>query len=85
MREVLGFDFDFIDTSKYYKTIYLEFVSLDKTGTDIGYSVADKKTTVSLVFEETVDISAIETLLEGWIASVRPDLIDGDYKDNNYR
>jgi hypothetical protein len=87
MREVLGFDFDFIDTSKYYKTIYLEFVSLDKTGTDIGYSVADKKTTVSLVFEETVDISAIETLLEGWIASVRPDLIDinSDYKDNNYR
>jgi hypothetical protein len=85
MREVYGFEYDFIDSNKFYKTLYLEFVSTDKTGTSIGYTVADLKQTITLAFEEDTDITAIESLLEAWIGSVRPDLIDGDFRENNYR
>jgi len=84
-REIYGFDYDFIDSNKFYKTIYLEFVSSDKSATTIGYSVADQRETVTLVFEENTNITAIENLLEAWITSVRPDLIDSDFKDNAYR
>ena len=63
----------------------MEFVSSYKTGTTIGYTVSDQKTTVILAFPEDTDTSAFEAVLEGWITSVRPDLVDGDYKDNVYR
>lgn len=84
-REIFGFNYDFIDRAKSYKTYYLEFISSDKTGTTVGYTVADQKTTVIIAFPEGTDTSAFENLLEGWIATKRPDLIDGDYKDNVYR
>lgn len=84
-REIYGFNYDFIDRNKFYKTYYLEFESSDKTGTAIGYTVADQKTTVTIAFPEGTDTSAFEALLEGWIAAKRPDLIDGDYKDNVFR
>lgn len=84
-REIFGFNYEFIDRAKFFKTYYLEFISSDKSGTTVGYTVADQKTTVIIAFPEGTDTSAFENLLEGWIATKRPDLIDGDYKDNVYR
>lgn len=83
-REVYGFNYDFIKTNKQYKQFYLEFEALDKYNVNIPYG-NDMKTTVVFAFEDGVDTTAFESLLEGWIQSVRPDLIDADPHDNLYR
>jgi len=36
-------------------------------------------------FEEETDTTNFEKLLESWISSSRPDLIDSDPQDNLYR
>lgn len=84
-REVYGFNYDFIKTTKQYKQFYLEFESLDKYQVNIGYGGNDMKTTLVFAFEDGVDTTAFETILEGWISSARPDLIDADPHDNLYR
>jgi hypothetical protein len=84
-REVYGFNYDFIKTNKQYKQFYLEFEALDKYQVNIGYGGNDMKTTLVFAFEDGVDTTAFETILEGWISSARPDLIDADPHDNLYR
>ena len=83
-REIYGFNYDFIDRAKSYKTFYLEFELIEKGATVISRA-SDRKATVTIAFPEDVDTTTFENQLEGWITSVRPDLVDGDYKDNMYR
>lgn len=80
-REVYGYNYDFIKTNKQYKQFYLEFEALDKYNVNTPYG-NDMKTTIVFAFEQGVDTTAFENLLEGWIASARPDLIDADPHDN---
>lgn len=84
-REIYGYEYDFIKRNKYYKTFYLEFEALDKYTKNTGYGGMDIRTTVSFVFDEDVDTSNFEHLLESWIASARPDLTDGFDTTNLYR
>lgn len=83
-REVYGYNYDFIKTNKQYKQYYLEFEALDKANVNIPYG-NDMKTTIIFAFEECTDTTQFEALLEGWIQSARPDLLDADYHDNLYR
>lgn len=83
-REILGFNYDFIDRAKSYKTFYLEYELTEKAATALSRA-SDRKATVSIVFPEDVDTTTFENQLEGWITSVRPDLVDADLKDNIYR
>lgn len=76
-QEIFGFDYSFIDTSKFFKFYYLEFEMLDKYNKNTGYGGMDIRTTVVFAFPEEVDTLAFEQLLESWIASARPDLVDG--------
>lgn len=84
-REIYGYNYDFIKTNKFYKHFYLEFEALDKFNTSLGYGGNDFKQTIVFAFEEDTDTSNFEKLLEGWISSARPDLIDSDPQDNLYR
>lgn len=76
-QEIFGFDYSFIDTAKFYKFYYLEFEMLDKYNKNTGYGGMDIRTTVVFAFPEEVNTLAFEQLLESWIASARPDLVDG--------
>ena len=84
-REIYGYNYDFIKAGKFYKHFYLEFESLDKFFTSTGYGGNDFKQTVVFAFEEETDTTNFEKLLESWISSSRPDLIDSDPQDNLYR
>ena len=84
-REIFGYNYDFIDTSKYYKFFYLEFEAIDKYNKNTGYGGMDIRTTVTFAFPEDTNTTAFENLLESWINSARPDLIDADYRDSLYR
>jgi len=84
-REIYGYNYDFIKANKFYKHFYLEFESLDKFFTSTGYGGNDFKQTVVFAFEEETDTTNFEKLLESWISSSRPDLIDSDPQDNLYR
>lgn len=85
MREIHGYKYDFIKPDKYYKIFYLEFEALDKYFYNTGFGGNDFKQTVAIAFEEGIDTSAFENAIEGWINSVRPDLINADVQDNLYR
>ena len=84
-REINGYNYDFIKTNKFYKSFYLEFEALDKFFTSTGFGGNDFKQTIVISFEENQDTSDFEKLLESWISSSRPDLIDSDHQDNLYR
>jgi len=84
-REIYGYNYDFIKKNKYYKHYYLEFEALDKFFTATGFGGNDFKQTIVFAFEEDVNTTAFETLIESWINSERPDLIDSDTQDNLYR
>lgn len=83
-REINGYNYDFIKRNSYYKFYYLEFESVDKYDKFTNYA-NDMKVTVTWAFEETVDTTNFEKLLESWIGSVKPELIDSDYNDSQYR
>jgi hypothetical protein len=84
-REIYGYNYDFIKANKFYKHFYLEFEALDKFFTSTGFGGNDFKQTIVFAFEEDVDTTNFEKLLESWISSSRPDLIDSDTQDNLYR
>jgi len=84
-REIYGYKYDFIKKDKFYKNYYLEFESMDKFERNLGYGGNDFRQTIVFAFEETVDTTQFENMLESWIQSTRPDLIDSDVKDNLYR
>jgi len=84
-REIYGYNYEFIKKDKYYKHFYLEFEAIDKFFTATGFGGNDFKQTIVFAFEEDVDTTNFEKLLEGWISSARPDLIDSDTQDNLYR
>ena len=84
-REIYGYNYDFIKAGKFYKHFYLEFEALDKYFTSTGFGGNDFKQTIVFAFEEDIDTTNFEKLLEGWISSARPDLIDSDPQDNLYR
>lgn len=84
IRERLGYDFEFINRNGYYKFYYLTFEMVNKYE---KYTLkgSDQRTTITFAFPEEADTTQFEALLEGWITSARPDLIDGVDLYNSYR
>lgn len=84
-REIYGYNYDFIDTSKFFKFYYLEFEAIDKYNKNLGYGGMDIRTTLTFAFPEEADTTDFENVLEGWIISARPDLVSSDHTGNLYR
>lgn len=84
-REIYGFNYDFIDVNKSYKFYYLEFEAIDKYNKNTGYGGMDIRSTITFAFAEDVNTTAFEALLESWINSARPDLIEADTTSNLLR
>ena len=84
-REIYGYNYEFIKKNSFYKHFYLEFEALDKYFTSTGFGGNDFKQTIVFAFEENVDTTKFEKLLESWINSARPDLVDSDNQDNLFR
>ena len=81
-REVFGYNVDFIDDNALYKVYYLGYEIVEKYG-KFTNNTSDQRATLTFAFKEGVDTTQFENLIEGWLASNNPELLDNALREYN--